>query len=72
MKKSLSVTNFNSENNLPTFWLNAPAVTLMMTEAFSRNVGKLFSELTDNLLFVYAEANWEATEKKNNNFAKMN
>ena len=32
---------------------------------FSQNVGKLFSELklvTDNLLFIYAEANWEATE----------
>ena len=31
-----------------------------------RNVGKLFSELklvTDNLLFIYAEANWEATER---------
>ena len=37
----------------------------MTTEAISRNVGKLFSELklvTDNLLFIYAEANWEATE----------
>ena len=38
-----------------------------MTGAFSRNVGKLFSKLklvTDNLLFIYAEANWEATESK--------
>ena len=37
------------------------------TGAFSWNVGKLFSELklvTDNLLFIYAEANWEATERK--------
>ena len=37
----------------------------MTTGAFSRNVGKLFSKLklvTDNL-FIYAEANWEATEK---------
>ena len=36
------------------------------TGAFSWNVGKLFSELKlvkDNLLFIYAEANWEATEK---------
>ena len=36
----------------------------MTTGAFSRNVGKLFSELKlvpDNL---YAEANWEAIEKK--------
>ena len=35
------------------FRLNAPVV------------GKLFSELKlvpDNLLFIYAEANWEATE----------
>ena len=38
----------------------------MTTGAFSWNVGKLFSELklvTDNLLFIYAEANWEATER---------
>ena len=37
----------------------------MTTGAFSQNVGKLFSELrlvTDNLLFINAEANWEATE----------
>ena len=37
----------------------------MTTGAFSWNIGKLFSELklvTDNLLFIYAEANWEATE----------
>ena len=37
----------------------------MTTAAFSQNVGKLFSSLklvTDNLLFIYAEANWEATE----------
>ena len=37
----------------------------MTTGAFSRNVGKLFSKLklvTDNL-FIYAEANGEATEK---------
>ena len=36
-----------------------------MTGAFSRNVGKLFSELklvTDNLLFICAAAHWEATE----------
>ena len=39
--------------------------TLMTTGAFSWNIGKLFSELKlviDNLLFIYAEANWEATE----------
>ena len=39
---------------------------LMMTEAFSQNISKLFSQLklvTDNL-FIYAEANWEPTEKK--------
>ena len=52
MKRKLSVTNFSSENNL-------------LIGAFSRNIGKLFSELklvTDNLLFIHAEANWEATE----------
>ena len=35
----------------------------MTTGAFSQNVGELFSELklvTD--IFIYAEANWEATE----------
>ena len=34
--------------------------TMMVTGAFSRNVGKLFSELklaTVNLLFIYAQAN---------------
>ena len=33
---------------------------------FSQNIGKSFSELklvTDNILFIYAEANWEATDK---------
>ena len=52
--KRLSVTSFSLENNLMF------RLTLMMTGAFSRNVGKLFSELklvTDNLLFIYAEAN---------------
>ena len=37
----------------------------MTTGAFSGNIGKLFSKLklvTDNLLFIYAEANWEATK----------
>ena len=37
----------------------------MTTRAFSRNVGKIFSKLKlviDNLLFIYAAANWEATE----------
>ena len=70
MKRRLSVTNLSSENNLPMFRLNAAVVTrasfaLMMTGAFSRNASKLFSDLklvTDNLLFVYAGANSEATE----------
>ena len=77
MKRRLSVTNLSSENNLPMFWLNAPVViraigkivmrlrALMTTGAFSWNVGKLFSELklvTDNLLFIFVEANWEDTE----------
>ena len=57
----LSGTNLSSENNLPTFRLNAPVMirAKVMTGAFSQNVGKLFSELklvTDNL-FIYAEAN---------------
>ena len=45
----------SSEKNLPTFRLNAPVVIrvkVMTTGAFSRNVGKFFSELklvTDNL-----------------------
>ena len=41
-------------------------IVLMTTGAFSRNVGKLFSKLElvpDNLLFISAEANWEATER---------
>ena len=56
------------ENILPMFWLNAPVVIrskVITTGAFSRNIGKLFSELklaTDNPLFIYAEAKWEATE----------
>ena len=42
-----------------------PDDDLMMTETFSQNVGKLFSELKlvpDNVLLIYAEANCEATE----------
>ena len=57
-KVTLCVTNLNSENNLPvTGVVIREKVT---TGAFSRNVSKLFSELklvTDNLLFIYAEAN---------------
>ena len=51
------------ENNLLTFQLNAPVIIraeVMTTEAFSQNIGKLISKLkltTDNLLFIYAEAN---------------
>ena len=40
----------------------------MTTEAFRWNVGKLFSELklvTDNLLLIYAEANWGSHWKEN-------
>ena len=39
----------------------------MTTGAFSRNISKLFSKLKlvpDNLLFIYVEANCEATERK--------
>ena len=56
MKKRLSATNFSSENNLLTFRLNALTFALMATGAFSRNIGKLISELklvTDNLLFIH-------------------
>ena len=37
----------------------------MTTGTFSWNVGKLFSEikLVPDNLFIYAEANWEATER---------
>ena len=51
--EGLSVTNLSSENNLPTFRLNAPVI-------IRAKVSKLFSELklvTDNLLFIYAAAN---------------
>ena len=43
---------------------------LMTTGAFNWNVGRLFSKLklvTDNLLFIYAAANWEATESCDSN-----
>ena len=59
VKRRLSVTNLS--NNLLMFRLNAPVVI----RAFNWNVGKLSSELKlvpNNLLFIYAEANWEATE----------
>ena len=42
---------------------------LMMTGAFNRNVGKLFSELklvTGTFLPIYTAANWEATETTKN------
>ena len=32
--------------------------TLMMTGALSQNIGKLFSELTDNLLFICVSGFW--------------
>ena len=60
MKRRLSDTNFSSENDLPTFRLNAPVVIrakLVTTGAFSPTVSKLFFELklvTDNLLIT----NW--------------
>ena len=49
------VINLSSENNLPTFRLNAPVI-LTTTGVFSQIIGKLFSELklvTDNLLFIH-------------------
>ena len=54
LKRRLSGTNLSLENNLPIFWLNAPLI-IRAKVAFSWNIGKLFS-------FIYAEANWEATE----------
>ena len=44
---------------------------LVMTGAFSRNVGKSFSELklvTNNLPLHLCRSNWEATEKYNSSF----
>ena len=45
-------------------------LALMTTGAFNWNVGRLFSKLklvTDNLLVIYAAANWEATESCDSN-----
>ena len=39
-----------------------PPSLKLMTGALSQNVSKLFSEVTNNLFFIYAETNWEATE----------
>ena len=69
MKIRLYVTNLSSENNMPMLieCSSDHPGTQMMTGAFSQNVGKLFLKLklvTDNLLFIYAEANWEATENE--------
>ena len=59
-EERLSGTNLSSKSNLPKFQLDVPVVirakSMMMIAAFSRNVGKLFSELKlvpDNLLFRY-------------------
>ena len=65
--KKLSGTDFSSENNLAMFQLNTPVIIrakVMTAGAFSRNVGKLLSELklVIDKLFIYAEADWEATE----------
>ena len=61
--RRLSVTNLSSENNLPTFSTECSSrhqtFALMTTGPFSRNVGKLFSELklvTDNLLSMQQPA----------------
>ena len=43
MKRRLSVTNMSSENNLPTFQLNAPVI-----------IGSELKLVTDNLLFISA------------------
>jgi len=44
-----------------------PTFTMMMTEAFSWNIGKVFwAEVGIRELFsIYAGANWEATTSKN-------
>ena len=62
--KRLSVTKLSSEDNLLTFTecSSHHLGALMTTGAFSQNVGKLFFKLklvTD----IYAETNWEATER---------
>ena len=66
-KWMLSVTNLSLEK-----WKSmnkccySSLFALMTTGAFSQIIGKLFSELklvTDNLLFIYAEAYWEPAEK---------
>ena len=64
MKRRLSVTNLSSESNLPMIWLNACSSChqdeRMSTEAFSRNVGKLFSELK---LITFSWSMQKPTEK---------
>ena len=61
--------NENVKNTLVTWNMIEEKVilsfALMTTGASSGNVGKLLSKLKlvpDNLLFIYAEANWEASE----------
>ena len=57
--------HFSSENNLPTFWLNALVVIRVKVDwSIQSKHRQVISELklvTDNL-FIYAAANWEATE----------
>ena len=56
----LSVTNFSSENNLPTFQLNAPVIISIQSKYWQ----VIFqTKVTDNLLFIYTAANWEAPER---------
>ena len=68
----LATRDFQSSISVETLWMYRASFTnsykwqhfftliMMTTRAFSQNIGKLLSELklvTDNLLFVYAEAN---------------
>ena len=59
LKKSLSVTNLSSENNLPTFRLNAPVVIRVKLDHSVETSASYFQLklVTDNLLFIYVEAN---------------
>ena len=81
MKERSSVSNLSLENNLPMFRLNAPVVIRAKVKRWT-NVAiyshalhvKLFSQLklvTDNLLCIYAEANWEATEEHSDGLLGM-
>ena len=61
--RRLSVTNLSSENNLSMFWLNASVFIRAKVEHSVETSASYFQLklVTDNLLFINTEANWEAT-----------